>query len=78
MEAISTKTKFEIRSDHRALSFLGDQELHSELQCKAMTKLTGMQFRVVYKQGKDNVVAYALSRVGHMMAIDVVCEVHPV
>lgn len=36
------------------LSFLGSQELHSELQRKAMSKLMGMQFKVVYKQGKDN------------------------
>jgi hypothetical protein len=38
------RTEFEIRTDHKALSFLGDQELHSELQRKAMTKLMGLQF----------------------------------
>lgn len=72
------RTEFEIRTDHKALSFLGDQELHSDLQRKAMTKLMGLQFKVVYKQGKDNVVADALSRLGHMMAITMVSEVQPI
>jgi hypothetical protein len=42
-----------------------------------MTKLMGMQFRVVYKQGKDNVVADALSRMAHVMAMTSVSEVQP-
>lgn len=69
------RVEFEIRTDHRSLSFLGNQELHSELQRKAMSKLMGMQFRVVYKQGKENKVADALSRVGYCMAISVVSVV---
>jgi hypothetical protein len=56
------RTEFEIHTDHKALSFLGQQEL---------------QFKVVYKQGKDNVVADALSRVGHVMVMAVVSEVQP-
>jgi hypothetical protein len=69
------RTEFEIRTDHKALHFLEDQELHSELLRKAMTKLMGLQFRVVYKQGKDNVVADALSRMAHVMAMTSVSEV---
>ena len=42
-----------------------------------MTKLMGLQFRVVYKQGKDNVVADALSRMAHVMAMTSVGEVQP-
>jgi hypothetical protein len=44
------RSEFEIRTDHKALSFLGSQELHSDLQRKAMAKLMGLQFKVVYKQ----------------------------
>jgi hypothetical protein len=56
------RTEFEIHTDPKALSFLGQQEL---------------QFKVIYKQGKDNVVANALSRVGHVMVMAVVSEVQP-
>jgi len=34
--------------------------------------LMGLQFCVVYKKGKDNLAADALSRVGHMMALQAV------
>jgi hypothetical protein len=69
------RTEFEIRTDHKALSFLGYQKLHSELWRKAMTKMMGLQFRVVYKQGKDNMVDDALSRRVHLMAMTSVSEV---
>ena len=38
----------------------------------------GLKFRIVYRQGKDNIVADSLSRVGHMMALQAVSEVQPV
>lgn len=69
--------EFEIRTDHKSLSFLGDQVLQSELQRKAMAKLMGLQFKVVYKPGKENTVADALSRVGQLMALQTVTEVQP-
>jgi hypothetical protein len=37
----------------------------------------GLQFKIIYKKGKDNIAADALSRVGHMMAIQVVSIVQP-
>ena len=43
-----------------------------------MTRLMGLKFRIVYRQGKDNIVADSLSRVGHMMALQAVSEVQPV
>ena len=42
-----------------------------------MTRLMGLQFRVVYKKGKDNLAADALSRVGHMMALQAVSQAQP-
>jgi len=37
----------------------------------------GLQFRVVYHKGKENPAADALSRVGHMMAIQAMSSVQP-
>lgn len=38
----------------------------------------GLQFRIVYKQGKENVVADALSRVGHLSALQAMSTVKPI
>lgn len=70
-------TEFTVRTDHKALCFLEEQNLHSEWQKKAMAKLMGLQFRVVYKKGKENVAADALSRVGHLMVLQTVLQVQP-
>jgi hypothetical protein len=43
-----------------------------------MFKLKGMEFKVVYKQGKDNKVADALSCVGYFMDVTVASVVQPV
>lgn len=36
---------FVIRTDHKSLSYLSEQNLHSEMQRKAMTRLMGLQSR---------------------------------
>jgi len=69
--------EFIICTNHKSLSFLTEQNLHSDLQRKAMTRLMGLQFKVVYCKGKENVAADALSRVGHLMAIQSVSVVTP-
>jgi hypothetical protein len=71
------KKEFIIRTDHKSLCFLTDQHLHSEMQKRSMTKLMGLQFKIAYKQGKQNVVPDALSRVGHLLAVDLVSEARP-
>jgi hypothetical protein len=54
--------EFVIRTDHKSLTHLTDQRLHTEWQQKALTKLMGLQYKVQYKQGIHNGAADALSR----------------
>lgn len=72
------RSPFVIKTDHKSLTFLGDQQLQSDLQRKAMARLMGLQFQIVYKKGKENLVADALSRVGTVMALAAVSEVQPI
>jgi hypothetical protein len=62
---------FTIVTDHKSLCNLSDQQLTSELQKKAMSKLVGLQFSFQYKRGIDNGAADSLSRVGHLLATQV-------
>jgi hypothetical protein len=71
------RAPFIIRTDHQSLTFLGEQQLHSELQKKAMAKMMGLQFQIVYKKGVENAVADALSRVSYLMTLSQVSEVQP-
>jgi hypothetical protein len=71
------RAEFVIRIDHKALSFLNDQVLQSDLQKKSMARLMGLQYKIVYKQGKENIAADALPRVGHLMALQTLTEVKP-
>lgn len=71
------RQEFIILTDHKSLSYLQKQNLHSEMQRKVMTRLMGLQFRIVYKKGKDNKAADALSRLGHLHAIQAVSMVKP-
>jgi hypothetical protein len=40
-----------------------------------MTRLMGLEFKIGYRKGKDNIAADALSRVAHLMAIQAVSSV---
>jgi hypothetical protein len=54
--------EFIIFTDQKSLIHLNEQRLHTPWQQKVFTKLLGLQYRVVYKQGVDNRVADVLSR----------------
>jgi len=71
------RQEFIILTDHKSLSYLNEQNLHSELQRKAMTRLMGLQFKIIYKQGKENIAVDALSRVAHLLALQAISVVQP-
>jgi hypothetical protein len=71
------RAEFLIRTDHHSLCYLDDQTLQSPLQKKAMARLMELQFKISYKKGAENLAAYALSRVGHLMSIQACSEVQP-
>jgi hypothetical protein len=71
------RAEFVIRTYHKALSFQTEQVLQSDLQNKAMVRLMGLQYKTVHKQGKENIVVDALSRVGHFMALQTLTKVKP-
>jgi hypothetical protein len=53
---------FKVKTDHDSLEYFLEQRLSSEQQQKWVTKILGYDFEIVYKKGKQNVVADALSR----------------
>ena len=54
--------EFVIKPNHKSLTHLTDQRLHTDWQQKALTKLMGLQYKLVYKKGIHNGAADALSR----------------
>lgn len=54
--------EFTIFTDQHSLMHIFDQRLHTQWQMKMYTKLLGLQHKVVYKPGKSNAAADALSR----------------
>lgn len=71
------RAEFLIKTDHHSLCYLDDQLLQSPLQRKAMARLMGLQFKIIYKKGAENLAADALSRVSHLMSIQVQSKVQP-
>jgi hypothetical protein len=53
---------FKVKTDHDSLKYFLEQRLCLEEQKKWVTKILGYDFEIIYKKGKQNVVAYALSR----------------
>ena len=61
-------------TDQKSLSQLAEQRLHTPWQQKVFSKLLGLSYKIVYRQGAKNRAADALSRylVGSCAAISVV------
>ena len=53
---------FKVKIDHDSLKYFLEQSLYSKEQQKWVTKMLGYDFEIIYKKGKLNVVADALSR----------------
>lgn len=53
---------FKLYTDHKSLKCLLTQTIQTPEQQKWLTKLVGYNYEIVYKPGKENVVADALSR----------------
>jgi hypothetical protein len=63
---------FVIRTDQRSLKYLLEQRMLDGNQQKWVAKLLGYDFEIQYKEGKENRVADALSRVVSLQAISMV------
>jgi hypothetical protein len=53
---------FQIKTDHQSLKYFLEQCSSSPEQQKWVTKLFGYDYEIIYKKGKENVAADALSR----------------
>jgi hypothetical protein len=53
---------FQINIDHQSLKYFMEQHISSQKQQKWVNKLFGYDYEIIYKKGKDNVVADALSQ----------------
>jgi hypothetical protein len=53
---------FKVKTDHDSLKYFLEQRLSSKEKQKWVTKMLGYDFEIIYKKGKQNVVADALSR----------------
>jgi hypothetical protein len=69
--------EFITKTDHQSLTYLNEQNLHSDIQRKEMSRLMGLKFKILYNKGKDNLAANALSRVVHVMHMQGVSTVQP-
>ena len=53
---------FKVKTNHDSLKYILEQRLSSKEQQKWVRKMLGYEFEIIYKKGKKNVVADALSR----------------
>ena len=61
--------EFVINTDHKSLTHLSDQRLHTHWQQKVLTKLMSYQYKISYKKGTTNSVVDALSRLHILLLI---------
>nr|GEY56625.1 retrotransposable element Tf2 [Tanacetum cinerariifolium] len=56
---------FQIKTDHFSLKYFLDQRITTPFQSKWLPKLLGFDYEILYRKGKDNQAADALSRTAH-------------
>jgi hypothetical protein len=61
MASLSLGKHFQIKTDHQSLKYFLEQRISSQEKQKWVTKLFGYDYEIIYKKGKDNVMADALS-----------------
>jgi hypothetical protein len=54
--------RFQIKTDHQSLKYFLEQYISSQEQQKWVTKIFGYDYEIIYKKGKYNVMADALSQ----------------
>ncbi|XP_073260705.1 uncharacterized protein [Populus alba] len=57
--------QFIIQTDHESLKYLLDQKIHTPIQKKGLLKLLGLKYKILYRKGRENIVADVLSRKGN-------------
>lgn len=68
---------FLIKTDHQSLKYLLEQRVGTPFQQKWVTKLLGFNYTIMYKCGKDNQAADALSRKGELTnSADSIASIH--
>ena len=70
--------QFTIRTDQKSLVHLQNQKLHTIWQQKALTKLMGLNYNIVYKKGVENSTADAISRRPHSFRLFHISRSYPV
>jgi hypothetical protein len=63
--------------DHKSLTQLNEQRLHTLWQQKVYSKLAGLQYKIIYKQRCENVAADALSRRGQSVECSSISQYTP-
>nr|CAD1821648.1 unnamed protein product [Ananas comosus var. bracteatus] len=63
---------FKVKTDHQSLKYLLEQRVSTPSQQKWISKLMGYDYELVYKKGRENVVADALSRAPSLQAISAI------
>jgi hypothetical protein len=71
--------EFLIKTDNKSLTHLIDQGLHTECQQKALTKMMGLQYHIVYKKGHQQwCYRCPVTQTNDPENLCSVTEVHPV
>jgi hypothetical protein len=76
-EVTCSTREFHIVTDHKSLVQLTEQRLHTTWQLKVLTRLIGLQYKIVYRKGADNGAADALSLMLHMLTVQLFQFVSP-